>query len=101
MEATKTLTAQCYCKAVHYTVAVPAASLPLRAHLCCCSICRYTHGTLTIFHATLPKGVAPQFVAPSSMDSLTGYRHAEARSERYFCSTCGCHIGMLSVTPLR
>lgn len=93
-ETTKTLTASCYCKAVQYSVDIPISSLPLPVHLCHCSICRYTHGTLCIFHAELPKGRAPHFLAPSSgLDALTGYRHARAQAERFFCSTCGCHVG--------
>ncbi|KAK2730860.1 DUF636 domain protein [Colletotrichum kahawae] len=92
-DGSKTLTAQCYCKAVHFTITVPTTSLPLKVHLCHCSICRYTHGTLCIFHAPLPSGVAPSFVSPSSLSALTAYRHASAASTRYFCSTCGCHIG--------
>ncbi|KAL0944977.1 DUF636 domain protein [Colletotrichum truncatum] len=91
--ASKTLAAQCYCKAVHFTITVPTSSLPLKVHLCHCSICRYTHGTLCIFHAPLPSGVGPSFIAPSSLSTLTAYRHAAAKSTRYFCSTCGCHIG--------
>ncbi|KAK2002998.1 glutathione-dependent formaldehyde-activating enzyme [Colletotrichum falcatum] len=93
----KTLTAQCYCTAVHFTLSIPASSLPLKVHLCHCSICRYTHGTLCIFHAPLPSGVAPEFVAPSSLSSLTAYRHATASSTRYFCSTCSCHIGDVGI----
>ncbi|OHE91865.1 glutathione-dependent formaldehyde-activating enzyme [Colletotrichum orchidophilum] len=96
--ATKTLTARCYCKAVHFTLAVPLSSIPLKVHLCHCSICRYTHGTLCIFHAPLPSGVSPSFIAPSSLSSsLTAYRHAKASSTRYFCSTCSCHIGDVGV----
>ncbi|KAL1882961.1 hypothetical protein Daus18300_000599 [Diaporthe australafricana] len=93
---TRTLTATCYCKAVQYSVDLPAAKLPLPVHLCHCSICRYTHGTLCIFHAELPAGVAPKFAAPSSSPeaaNLTGYKHARARSERFFCTTCGSHVG--------
>jgi hypothetical protein len=56
-------------------------------------VCRYTHGTLCIFHAPLPGGVAPRFVAPSRLEDLTAYANGEAKSTRYFCSTCGCHIG--------
>ncbi|KAK1624502.1 glutathione-dependent formaldehyde-activating enzyme [Colletotrichum phormii] len=96
--ATKTLTARCYCKAVHFTLTLPTSSLPLKVHLCHCSICRYTHGTLCIFHAPLPSGVSPYFIAPSSLSSsLTAYRHATASSTRYFCSTCSCHIGDVGV----
>ncbi|KAK4206445.1 DUF636 domain protein [Rhypophila decipiens] len=89
-----TLTAQCYCKSVHFTIAVPASALPLPVHLCHCHICRYTHGTPCIFHAPLPKGIAPEFISPSTLEaSLTGYEHGQAASTRYFCSSCGCHIG--------
>ncbi|KAK1522582.1 glutathione-dependent formaldehyde-activating enzyme [Colletotrichum costaricense] len=95
---TKTLTARCYCKAVHFTLTLPTSSLPLKVHLCHCSICRYTHGTLCIFHAPLPSGVSPSFIAPSLLSSsLTAYRHATASSTRYFCSTCSCHIGDVGV----
>jgi len=99
-EATKTFTAQCFCKATHFTITLPTAALPLPVHLCHCSICRYTHGALCSFHAPLPKGVEPVFVAPSSESgSLTSYRHATAQGIRFFCSTCGCHIGDKDVDP--
>ncbi|KAM7183106.1 DUF636 domain protein [Naviculisporaceae sp. PSN 640] len=89
-----TLTAQCFCKSVHFTITLPSSALPLPVHLCHCHICRYTHGTPCIFHAPLPKGVAPEFISPSSLEtSLTGYEHPQAASTRFFCSTCGCHIG--------
>lgn len=96
-EETTTLTAQCYCKAVHFALDVPKSALPLKTHICHCSVCRYTHGTLCIFHAPLPAGVAPRFIAPSSLDALTGYAHAKAKGRRYFCSTCGCHIGDVGI----
>lgn len=89
--ASKIVTAQCYCKSLHFTLDLPTANLPLPVHLCHCSTCRYTHGTLCIFHAPLPEGVEPQFVSPSGLDKLTGY--AGPGSTRYFCSTCGCHMG--------
>ncbi len=79
----RTLTAQCYCKSVHFTVTVPASSLPLPVHLCHCPTCRYTHGTPCIFHASLPRGIQPEFVSPSSLASATGYTHPNgALSER-------------------
>ncbi|KAK3312264.1 Mss4-like protein [Apodospora peruviana] len=93
--ANKTLTAKCYCASVHFTITVPSTSLPLPVHLCHCHICRYTHGTFSVFHAPLPKGTSPVFIAPSSLSSsTTSYVHGPlAASERLFCSTCGCHIG--------
>lgn len=89
----KTLTAACHCQSIHFAITIPADALPLKVHICHCSICRYTHGTPCIFHAPLPAGVAPQFIAPSSIDKLTLYNHAESQAARHFCSTCGCHMG--------
>ncbi|PGH30711.1 hypothetical protein GX50_06524 [[Emmonsia] crescens] len=91
---TKTLTAHCFCRAVHYYLSIPITSLPLRTHICHCSICRYTHGTPCIFHAPLPAGITPQWIAPSGPHSLTSYKPtSSALCERVFCSTCGCQIG--------
>ena len=90
---TKTLTAACHCRNVHFNVTIPAASLPLDVHLCHCSLCRYTHGTFCTFHANLPEGIEPEFIAPSSMSNLTPYTHPQGHSTGYFCSTCGCNIG--------
>lgn len=92
--ATRTFTAQCLCKNVHISITLPTATLPLAVHLCHCSVCRTTLGGLCCFHAALPLGIVPQFVAPSSKTaSLTGYTHARAACIRYFCNTCGCHVG--------
>src|SRR5438552_3056114 len=46
LKGEKTLTAQCFCKSVHYEISLPTSSFPLKVHLCHCSICRHTHGTL-------------------------------------------------------
>ncbi|KAH8800398.1 DUF636 domain protein [Xylogone sp. PMI_703] len=92
---TKTLTARCHCKSTHFTLTIPTSSLPLKAHLCHCSICRYTHGSFAAFHAPLPAGTSPSFIAPSSLANLTAYVSSNPPSQRkrYFCSTCGCHAG--------
>ncbi|OGE54657.1 hypothetical protein PENARI_c005G07031 [Penicillium arizonense] len=95
MAATKTLTASCRCKSVQFTVTIPTECLPLNVHLCHCSLCRYTHGTPCSFHAPLPYGVEPQFIAPSSLEKLTSYQHLASKATGYFCSTCGCQIGGL------
>ncbi|KAH8689355.1 Mss4-like protein [Talaromyces proteolyticus] len=90
------LNAQCYCKSLHFTLTLPTSALPLSVHLCHCSVCRYTHGTMCIFHAPLPANVAPQFVTPSGLDKLTAYTWPGGKGIRYFCSTCGCHMGDVS-----
>lgn len=92
-DGTKTLTAQCFCKGVHFTLDIPAEAVPLGVHVCHCSICRQVHGSFCVVHSVLPNGVLPRWVAPSGLDKLTRYRHATALSDRFFCSTCGCHIG--------
>lgn len=92
-EGIKRLTARCYCKDAHFHLDIPTSALPLPVHICHCSICRQTHGSFCVFHANLPDGVAPRWVAPSNLACLTPYRHQSAKSVRYFCSTCGCHIG--------
>jgi hypothetical protein len=80
MADTTTLTAQCLCKSVHYQITLPSSSFPLKVHLCHCAICRYTHGSFACFHSVLPKDVTPQFIAPSSMASMTGYKHPKSKS---------------------
>ncbi|KAL5041598.1 hypothetical protein BDW71DRAFT_191548 [Aspergillus fruticulosus] len=93
MSSSKTVTAACHCRSVSLTLTIPTSALPLRSHICNCTICRTTHGALASFHAPLPSDVKPSFIDASSLDKLTAYRHAQATSTRYFCSTCGCHIG--------
>jgi hypothetical protein len=92
--ASRIVTAQCYCKSLHYTITLPESILPISAHMCHCSRCRYTHGTMCIFHVPLPSGIHPQFVSPSSLDrSVIRYWADGFDSDRRFCSTCGCHMG--------
>ncbi|KAJ7899684.1 DUF636 domain protein [Mycena leptocephala] len=94
METSKTLTATCYCKSIHYTLTLPSSSLPIPVHLCHCSRCRYMHGSLCAFHAPIPAGVHPKFIAPSSLESsTTQYTYPKAMSKPTFCTTCGCHMG--------
>lgn len=93
MADTKTLEASCYCKAVHFTIAVPLESLPLAVHLCHCSICRYRSGAPCVFHARLQKEWSLEFVAPSTERNITQYDIPGTKSSWHFCSTCGCHVG--------
>ncbi|CAK7199591.1 hypothetical protein SEUCBS139899_002274 [Sporothrix eucalyptigena] len=90
--ASRTFTAKCYCEAVHFTITVPEAALPLGVHMCHCSVCRTTHGTFTCFHAPLPSGIRPVFVAPSSLECNVAV-YTTTLATRFFCKTCGCHIG--------
>ncbi|KAJ5734248.1 hypothetical protein N7493_003034 [Penicillium malachiteum] len=92
-EKLKVLTASCHCRKVQFTISIPADALPLKVHLCHCSICRHTHGTLCTFHTRLPSGIEPKFISPSSSNELTAYDYSNSLSTRYFCSTCGCQIG--------
>ncbi|OOQ85818.1 hypothetical protein PEBR_23971 [Penicillium brasilianum] len=95
---TKTLKASCHCQNTQFTITVPTTALPLNIHLCHCTICRYVHGAPCCFHSPLPDGVDLDFVAPSSKDNLTSYTHPSFQSRKWFCKTCGCHIGDSSLT---
>ena len=88
---TKTLEAKCFCGSIHFTVDVPAASLPLSTYLCHCTLCRYATGAPCIFHAAFPLGALPKFIAPSSEKNLTIYKGGKECTYDS-CSTCGCHI---------
>lgn len=92
---TKTLEAKCFCGSVHFTVDIPKSELPLRTHLCHCSLCRYASGTPCIFHTHLPTGLQPKFVEPSSQANMTAYP-MPSKGTWNFCSTCGCHIASIA-----
>ncbi|KAJ0420260.1 Mss4-like protein [Aspergillus carlsbadensis] len=94
--STATLTAHCHCTSTHFTITLPASSLPLPAHLCHCTLCRTTYGTPATFHAALPEGIKPSFIAPSNWDNLTKYLPRGSKEPLYFCSTCGCHVAALN-----
>jgi hypothetical protein len=90
---TKTLIAQCHCKAVHFTVDIPVADLPLKTYLCHCSVCRTAHGTLNIHHTHLPRGVSPKWVAPSGPHVMISYKAVpNSAGSSHFCGTCGSQI---------
>jgi hypothetical protein len=88
---TKSLEAKCLCGSIHFTFDIPVASLPLPVYLCHCSICRYATGAPAIFHSVLPKGITPNFIAPSTESNLSRFKPAEDCTYD-FCSTCGCHV---------
>ncbi|KAK7744319.1 hypothetical protein SLS62_010277 [Diatrype stigma] len=90
----RTIAAHCHCKSTRYTVTLPASILPISAHMCHCARCRYTHGTLCIFHAPLPTGVHPNFSgSATTTPTTTRYFRDGFLGDRRFCTTCGCHVG--------
>lgn len=93
----RTVEAKCYCGDVHFTLDIPVADLPLKAYLCHCSICRYNTGTLANMHASLNEGIDPQWVAPSSIDSLATYQVPNVGYTTKSCRTCGCHVGAIGI----
>ncbi|GAO17177.1 uncharacterized protein UV8b_02715 [Ustilaginoidea virens] len=96
---TKSLEAKCFCGSVHFTVDVPTSLLPLPAYICHCSICRYSTGAPCLFHASLPRGLTPNFIAPSAEQNLTQYQPAQGGTYD-FCSACGCHVAGVSFDRL-
>ncbi|KAK7430113.1 hypothetical protein QQZ08_003298 [Neonectria magnoliae] len=93
----KTLEARCLCGSVHFTVDIPKTSLPLRTHLCHCSLCRFSLGSPCVFHTDIPVGITPKFVEPSSDANMTAYLAPGSRGGLHFCSICGCHITAIGV----
>lgn len=89
----ETLTAACRCQRERFSLEIPREKLPLKTHVCHCSVCRYIHGALCSFHATLPSGIQPTFLTASGRDELTSYTPSGSEWTRYFCSTCGCQVG--------
>ncbi|UNI23445.1 hypothetical protein JDV02_009262 [Purpureocillium takamizusanense] len=95
---TRTLEAKCSCGDVHLTFDVPVSLLPLPVYLCHCSACRYATGSPCTFHTQLPEGLLPKFLGDSSEEKLTSWLSYDGRGCTYdFCSTCGCHIGGVSI----
>lgn len=89
---TQTLEGKCYCGAIHFTFDVPAEALPLDAHICHCSICRYALGAPASFHADFPEDLRPNWIAPSNSSNMKAYHPPGASYTLNFCATCGCHV---------
>ncbi|KAJ6442894.1 NIMA-interacting protein TinC [Purpureocillium lavendulum] len=94
---TKTLEARCSCGGVQLTFDVPLNLLPLPVYLCHCSLCRYATGSPCTFHTQLPEGLLPKFVGASSEKNLSSWHSKGAGCTYDFCSTCGCHVGGVSL----
>ncbi|KAF3928502.1 hypothetical protein ABW20_dc0108917 [Dactylellina cionopaga] len=75
--------ATCLCRA--NTILIPS-SLPRTAHICHCTTCRTSHGTLFAIHTDLES--LP--FSPSSLPAtLKTGKFATERGQTFFCSTCG------------
>lgn len=56
------------------------------AILCHCDSCRYSTGLLCTSYLRI---AAPK---PAALETLIEYASPSARSSRWFCGTCGCHV---------
>lgn len=88
---TQTFTARCHCQSVQFSVTIPKSILPLNAYICCCGICRLTHGSFGSFHVTLPLGFGPEWT--NGKINYSVYKTPGGTGQRFFCSTCGAHSG--------
>ncbi|KXS18551.1 hypothetical protein M427DRAFT_53511 [Gonapodya prolifera JEL478] len=80
----------CLCKSVRFETSASPTALPITTHVCHCSICRRTHGTLFTVNAQLPSP-EPVWIPPSSLDKCVKYRSSR-NLDRMFCGTCGTHV---------
>ncbi|KAF2825084.1 hypothetical protein CC86DRAFT_241596, partial [Ophiobolus disseminans] len=80
----RTLTAHCLCLLSHITFTLPPTPLPQQAHLCHCSVCRYTHGTLFTTHERIQR-------PDVDLSTFKAYKCTE-RWTIYFCGRCGSHV---------
>jgi len=85
---TTKITATCACKAFTIDVHFPTSSLPLDRALCLCNSCLKLSGSCGVSYIRIPSS---QTIDPSKFN-LTSYE-TSADVTRYFCSTCGAHIG--------
>ncbi|KAH7066082.1 Mss4-like protein [Paraphoma chrysanthemicola] len=84
LPATQTFHATCHCRAGSLSFTIPSSQLPIPAHFCHCSMCRYINGTLMSIHAKI---TPPQF----DESTFTTYRFGET-CVKFFCTTCGAHM---------
>lgn len=75
--------ASCLCLTSSFSFLIDTSSLPMKAHLCHCTICRRVTGSLCTLHAAVP--------APSALEGLASYNSSD-NVTRYFCTSCGCHM---------
>ena len=81
-----TLNARCHCGRASYSYNLPPTAFPLKSTLCHCNSCRHASGLLFATFAVIPSPHRPDFA------HLTAYASSQALT-RYFCPTCGAHMG--------
>ncbi|KAH7067177.1 hypothetical protein FB567DRAFT_616002 [Paraphoma chrysanthemicola] len=81
---TQTFHATCHCRAGFLSFTIPTSHLPIPAHFCHCSMCRYINGTLMSIHAKISP---PQF----DKSAFTTYNFGKT-CVKFFCTTCGAHM---------
>ncbi|KAF3935312.1 hypothetical protein ABW19_dt0206835 [Dactylella cylindrospora] len=69
-------------------IPVPTA-LPRTAHVCHCTTCRTSHGTLFAMHTDLDDLPFPTSSPPST---LSIYKSSPTSGKAFFCSTCGTYM---------
>ncbi|EGX48567.1 hypothetical protein AOL_s00080g196 [Orbilia oligospora ATCC 24927] len=80
------LQATCLCRT--NTIQIPT-TLPLTAHVCHCTTCRTSHGTLFAMHTDLE--VLP-FSESSPPSTFRVYQSSQDSGKAYFCGTCGTYM---------
>lgn len=82
--------AQCHCGNIQETIKVPGGdgNKPLKAYICCCTICRQTYGGFGGFFVVLPKSMKLSSKQGTLEDWDTPGTE-EGEENRPFCGTCG------------
>ncbi|KAF3145736.1 hypothetical protein TWF703_006878 [Orbilia oligospora] len=80
------LQATCLCRT--NTIQIPT-TLPLTAHVCHCTTCRTSHGTLFAMHTDLD---ALPFSESSPPSTFRIYQSSQNSGKAYFCGTCGTYM---------
>ncbi|KAK6522958.1 hypothetical protein TWF281_002385 [Arthrobotrys megalospora] len=80
------LQATCLCRA--NVIQIPT-NLPITAHVCHCTTCRTSHGTLFAMHSDLD---ALPFSEDSPPSTFRIYKSSPTSGKAYFCDTCGTYM---------
>ncbi|KAK6340084.1 hypothetical protein TWF730_001857 [Orbilia blumenaviensis] len=86
MSSAAPIQATCLCR--RNTIQIPT-KLPLTAHVCHCTTCRTSHGTLFAMHTDLD---SLPFSEDSPPTTLRIYQSGQNSGKAYFCGTCGTYM---------